>query len=218
MEKLNYECLEHIFGFLNCGPREWLLLSRVCKKWQEVFLRFWKRITIIKISNEDPDYEYNPNVPYLSTQMVLEIVGYVAEYLEEISISKREKINNIVLGNSKGRTLYNLNGLNLGAVLEALKQCSAKKITKVKILPDLPILKSLMKLNTNLKNLTIILDKHCFIESGTMCTRYDLRSKEVDKNSAKERSAHRKHCAKICREVRFSIVIYVKVKKQMLKQ
>lgn len=233
MDRLNYECLEYIFGFLNCGPREWLLLSRVCKQWREVFLRFWKRITIIEINGQT--YQFDRCQSYLSTQRMVEILEYAAEYVTELNITKREKISGIKLGNSNGTQTFNLSGFDLEAFLESLSSNSTGKILKANVLPDQPFLKYLIKSNQNLQELTLTLDKNCFVKVPEkrvklvipkFPSKYNLRSRQIELRNATEvedehsvdedlcpeigvhaeteRLNHKELCVNLCKQVRFN--------------
>lgn len=162
-----------------------------------MFLRFWTRITIIKIDNDKDrcNYQFNPNLPYLSTKMVSEMLDYAAEYVTELNVTQRTGISNITLGNPKGTLSYNLNGLNLEAFLESLSENSTGQILKANVLPDQPFLEYLTKDHRNLKELNLTLDKDCFEEVikkrnkslPTVSSEYNLRGRKINAKNAEEK-------------------------------
>lgn len=152
MDKLNYECLEHILRFTDSGPKEWLVLSQVCRMWREVISRFWKRINRIEIAPN----KFDRKRPYLSTKRVIAIIERAGYYVNEITITAR-KINNIRLG----EYVYNLNGLDMDAFLESFELHCNGRILKANFYPEDPVCGAVMRCSSNLKKITLTLDRQC---------------------------------------------------------
>lgn len=153
MDKLNYECLEHIFCSTNCGPKEWLVLSKVCKFWREVVSKFWQQINRIEIIQNNFDSEQ----PYLSSENVIVIMRRAGQYVTEINITAR-KINNIRLG----KFSYNLSGLDMDACLNSFESQCANRILKTTFYAENQVCRSIMRSNPDLKNITLVIDKNLY--------------------------------------------------------
>lgn len=203
MDTLNYECLEHIFSFLDYHtPKEWLLLSKVCTKWQDVVSRTWKKIDRIEIVDG-----FDKHQPYLSSKKVLAIIDHAAQHVTDLKIIKRDKINSIKLGDFQ----YNSNCLDMDAVLASFEGYSSGKILKANVFPDnQKFLKYIMSCNKDLQQLTLTLDEHCF-----SCNHFDRIANKLDRTTAAElqliphENCTVNYCTQLCGQVRRFVPIFV---------
>lgn len=150
MDKLNHECLEHIFRY--CGPKDWLILSEVCKSWRYIISKFWKQIERIEFVPTN----YNKNQPFLSTKKLIAILAQIGDNITEITIISR-KIGNIRLG----KFVYNLHGLDLAVFWNAFDLYCTGRIKQATFYADICFANSIMRTNPGLKKVILMMDAKC---------------------------------------------------------
>lgn len=183
MANLTHDCLEHIFKYLNCGPKELAVLANVCTLWRSVVKRHWKReVNVIEIKEGRSSFDIR--LRYISAKTVPDILEHALEHVAEIKIATRGSTSNIRFGNEA----YNVTGkLIMDTVHKSFAKYPSRNISNATILADdLKLLQCLLKSRKTLKNLHLIVDEDCFFHTGD------------------DGWNHNEFCTKICRLVSFS--------------